>query len=75
MRREGYELSIGKPHVILHEHDGVTEEPFEILVIEVPHDRAGRRSWKWSAPAADRWSKCTTAASLPMSRFRFRPAA
>ena len=29
MRREGYELSIGKPHVILHEHDGVLEEPFE----------------------------------------------
>ncbi len=41
MRREGYELSIGKPHVILREHDGVTEEPFESLVIEVPHERLG----------------------------------
>ena len=29
MRREGYEISIGKPQVILHERDGVTEEPFE----------------------------------------------
>ncbi len=41
MRREGYELSIGKPHVILHEHNGVTEEPFESLVIEVPHEKMG----------------------------------
>jgi GTP-binding protein len=41
MRREGYELSIGKPQVILREHNGVTEEPFENLLIEVPHDRLG----------------------------------
>ena len=41
MRREGYELSIGKPHVILHENNGVTEEPFESLVVEVPHDKLG----------------------------------
>jgi len=36
MRREGYELSIGKPRVILKMKDGVMEEPFETLVIEVP---------------------------------------
>src|SRR5262245_9514603 len=41
MRREGYELSIGKPHVILQEVDGVTEEPFESLVVEVPHEKLG----------------------------------
>jgi GTP-binding protein len=41
MRREGYELSIGKPHVILRERDGETEEPFESLVIEVPHEKMG----------------------------------
>ncbi len=41
MRREGYELSIGKPQVILHERNGVTEEPFENLMVEVPHDRLG----------------------------------
>ncbi|HEX4142273.1 MAG TPA: translational GTPase TypA [Pirellulales bacterium] len=41
MRREGYELSIGKPQVILHDRHGVTEEPFETLVVEVPHDRLG----------------------------------
>jgi GTP-binding protein len=41
MRREGYELSIGKPHVVLHKNNGVVEEPFESLVVEVPHDKVG----------------------------------
>ena len=41
MRREGYELSVGKPHVIFHDRDGVREEPFESLVIEVPADKLG----------------------------------
>jgi GTP-binding protein len=41
MRREGFELSIGKPHVILREHNGVVEEPFESLVVEVPDNQTG----------------------------------
>ncbi len=41
MRREGFELSIGKPHVILHDNHGVTEEPFESLVVEVPESQTG----------------------------------
>jgi GTP-binding protein len=41
MRREGYELSVGKPHVVLHNNNGITEEPFESLVVEVPHDKLG----------------------------------
>ncbi len=41
MRREGYELSVGKPQVILRDNDGVTEEPVESLVVEVPHDKMG----------------------------------
>jgi GTP-binding protein len=41
MRREGYELSVGKPHVVLHHNNGVTEEPFESLVVEVPHEKLG----------------------------------
>jgi GTP-binding protein len=41
MRREGFELSIGKPRVILHTRDGVTEEPFESLVVEVPTEKMG----------------------------------
>jgi GTP-binding protein len=41
MRREGFELSVGKPRVILHTNGGVVEEPFESLVVEVPHDKLG----------------------------------
>ena len=41
MRREGYELSVGKPKVILREVDGQKEEPFESLVVEVPSDKLG----------------------------------
>jgi GTP-binding protein len=41
MRREGYELSVGKPHVITRDNNGIVEEPFESLVIEVPPDRMG----------------------------------
>ena len=41
MRREGYELSVGKPRVILHKEGDKTLEPFETLVVEVPHDKLG----------------------------------
>ncbi len=41
MRREGFELSIGKPHVILHDNHGTIEEPFESLVVEVPENQTG----------------------------------
>ena len=41
MRREGFELSIGKPHVILHDNNGQLEEPFETLVVEVPEAQTG----------------------------------
>ncbi|MDZ4821684.1 MAG: translational GTPase TypA [Planctomycetota bacterium] len=41
MRREGFELSVGKPRVITRQHNGITEEPFESLVVEVPHDKMG----------------------------------
>jgi len=41
MRREGFELAVGKPKAIFREREGVLEEPFESLVVEVPHDRLG----------------------------------
>src|SRR4029077_2315778 len=37
MRREGYELAVGKPEVIFRTIDGVTCEPYEFLVVDVPH--------------------------------------
>jgi len=42
MRREGFELGVGKPHVILKEKDGVVCEPYELATIEVPAPSAGR---------------------------------
>ena len=36
MRREGFELSVGKPEVIRKQIDGVWHEPFEILEVDVP---------------------------------------
>jgi GTP-binding protein len=41
MRREGFEISVGKPRVILRKEGTVTLEPFETLVVEVPHDKFG----------------------------------
>ena len=41
MRREGFELAVGKPEVILKRIDGVPHEPFEDLVIDVPHGQIG----------------------------------
>ena len=41
MRREGYELSVGKPHVVMRDIDGVSHEPYENLVVEVPSDKLG----------------------------------
>ncbi len=41
MRREGYELAVGKPEVIFRTEGGVTCEPFEFLVVDVPHAHVG----------------------------------
>jgi GTP-binding protein len=41
MRREGFELSVGKPRVITREHNGVIEEPFENLTVDVPPEHVG----------------------------------
>ena len=41
MRREGYELSVGRPQVILKEVDGVSCEPYEQLTVDVPTDAQG----------------------------------
>ncbi|QDU98207.1 translational GTPase TypA [Lignipirellula cremea] len=41
MRQEGFELSVGKPRVIMRNNNGVKEEPFETLVVEVRSDKLG----------------------------------
>ena len=42
MRREGYELAISRPEVIMREEAGVTHEPFEALTVDVEEAYQGR---------------------------------
>ena len=41
MRREGYELAVSRPRVIMHEVDGVLCEPFEALTVDVEEANQG----------------------------------
>lgn len=41
MRREGYELQISQPQVIIKEEDGVKKEPFEEAIIDIPDEFMG----------------------------------
>jgi GTP-binding protein len=41
MRREGYELQVSQPEVVLHRENGVVLEPYEELAIQVPSDYQG----------------------------------
>jgi GTP-binding protein len=41
MRREGYEMAISRPEVILKEEDGQTMEPYELLVVDLEADFQG----------------------------------
>jgi len=42
MRREGYELQVGQPKVIIKEIDGVKCEPFEELIVIVPEESSSK---------------------------------
>ena len=74
MRREGFEMSIGKPRVITRQRNGVLEEPYESLVVEVPPDRLGPVMELVGGGVAN-WSRWERAASYRTPVFRFRPAA
>ncbi|QCP49964.1 translational GTPase TypA [Trinickia violacea] len=41
MRREGYELAVSRPRVVLHEVDGVKHEPYELLTVDVEDGHQG----------------------------------
>jgi GTP-binding protein len=41
MRREGYEFEVGRPQVVTRDKNGITEEPLEELIIEVPAEHVG----------------------------------
>lgn len=42
MRREGYELQVGQPQVLIREIDGVKHEPIEQLTINIPEESASK---------------------------------
>ena len=42
MRREGFELTIGQPQVLVKHIDGVKSEPYEVLVVDVPSEFSGK---------------------------------
>lgn len=42
MRREGYELQVGQPRVIIKEENGVKKEPYEILTVDVLSEYSGK---------------------------------
>jgi GTP-binding protein len=42
MRREGFELQVSQPRVILHEENGRTMEPYELVTIDVPAELQGK---------------------------------
>lgn len=42
MRREGYELTVGNPQVLIKQIDGKRYEPYEILVVDVPQEFSGK---------------------------------
>ena len=69
MRREGFELTVGKPQVVTREVDGKLHEPVERVAIDVPEDYLGAVT-----PAARRMRKgrmeharATTAPAGPAS--------
>lgn len=41
MRREGYELAVSRPHVVIREIDGIKCEPFEMLTVDVEEANQG----------------------------------
>ena len=42
MRREGYELQLGQPQVIIKEIDGQKNEPIEVLTVDVPQESSSK---------------------------------
>ena len=41
MRREGYEMGVGRPRVVMKEIDGVKQEPYELLTVDVEESHQG----------------------------------
>jgi GTP-binding protein len=64
MRREGYEFEVGRPQVVTHEENGVTMEPVEEVIIEVPAEHVGAVQMELGARRAVQKEQFTTAQGL-----------
>lgn len=53
MRREGFEIGVGRPEVIIREVDGVKEEPYEQLVVDIEEQNQGAVMEKLGARRAE----------------------
>ncbi len=42
MRREGFELTVGQPQVLVKQVNGARHEPYEVLVVDVPSEYSGK---------------------------------
>ena len=76
MRREGFELTVGKPQVVTRVIDGRLHEPTERLTVDIPEDYVGRghpAARRRASPAWSRWS--TTAPAGCGWNTSCRPAA
>jgi len=79
MRREGYELTVSRPEVILHEVDGEVHEPYERITIDIPPDfigevqqalagRKGRLEQMTTPTGVSAWSSCCRSAASSVPR-------
>ncbi|STZ83173.1 GTP-binding protein [Neisseria dentiae] len=75
MRREGYELAVGKPRVVFREIDGQKCEPYENLTVDVPDDNQGAVMEELGRRAANSPIWKATATVAPASNTTFPPAA
>ena len=73
MRREGYELTVGRPQVIEKTIDGVTCEPIELLTIDVDEANVGAAMELLGARGGEVQS-LEQAATACTSNARFPPA-
>ncbi len=64
IRREGYEFEVGRPQVVTHEENGVTMEPVEEVIIEVPAEHVGAVQMELGARRANQKEQFTTSQGL-----------
>ena len=62
MRREGFELTVGKPQVVTREIDGKIHEPVERLTIDVPEEYVGVVTQLLALRKGPAWSRWSTTA-------------